>query len=167
MKRKGKKIDADRILSVSAIVIALTSVAVSIWEGHETRLHNRLSVRPRIGINGDVENTTFGLVLENNGLGPAVVRDYVLLLDGKPFEKKGFGGLDVLLDSLGLGGRLAAKGPIGPGSTVPAGGRENLFYLKREPSDDLMAVISEMEKRLRVQVRYASMYGERLESVWP
>jgi hypothetical protein len=167
MKRKQTKFNADRILSVSAIVIALASVGVSVWEGYETRLHNRLSVRPKIEIIGDVEQTCFGLAILNNGLGPAVIRDNNILLDGKPFDRRGLGGLDVLLDSLGLPGRLAAKGVLDAGTTVPSGDRENLFFLNRQATDDLAAIIDKIEKRVRIEIHYTSMYGERFDCVWP
>ena len=50
----SKKISSDTILLVSAIIIATISIIISLWEGIETRKHNRLSVQPRMEIYFDL-----------------------------------------------------------------------------------------------------------------
>jgi hypothetical protein len=47
---KFKPLTSDHILSISAIVIALASICVTLWKGSEIRKHNRLSVLPKIQI---------------------------------------------------------------------------------------------------------------------
>ena len=50
----SKKNSSDTILLVSAIIIATISIIISLWEGIETRKHNRLSVQPRMEIYFDL-----------------------------------------------------------------------------------------------------------------
>lgn len=74
---------ADTIIAICATIIAVASLAVSIYEGRATRRHNRLSVRPFLRLattfrTGD----TAGLLLTNAGLGPAVITKTLLWLDG-------------------------------------------------------------------------------------
>ena len=61
MKKKSFKVSSDTIVSFSAIVIAIASVVVTIWQGIETRKYNRLSVRPKLGISFESGKSSFGL----------------------------------------------------------------------------------------------------------
>ena len=45
-----KKVNWDKILAISTIIIALSAVIVSLWQGFEQRKHNRLSVKPILGL---------------------------------------------------------------------------------------------------------------------
>ena len=44
----------DRITAISAVVIAVATLAVSIWQGYETRRHQRLSVRPALVVDWNI-----------------------------------------------------------------------------------------------------------------
>ena len=73
----------DTIASITAIVIGVCALGVSIWQGYETRKNYRLSVTPYIVI---VINFTkgleFGLVLQNKGVGPAVITKLNIKING-------------------------------------------------------------------------------------
>ena len=51
MASNKRKISSDTVVSLSAIIIAIASIVVTIWQGIENRNHNRLSVRPKLAIN--------------------------------------------------------------------------------------------------------------------
>lgn len=84
------------IANVLTVVVAVAAIALSVWEGYENRLHNRLSVLPHLDSSistlrdGPADSTwTMIYALENTGLGPAVLhsirvfRDGALLFDGR------------------------------------------------------------------------------------
>ena len=64
--------DANTVIAICSVVIAVASLAVSAYVAWATRKHNRLSVQPVLGF-----RTTYsadgksGLLLINSGLGPA------------------------------------------------------------------------------------------------
>ena len=78
------QIDLNTFIAISAVVVALVSLIVSIWEGVSNRRHNKLSVRPSLridrntGLNEDVRIT-----LINTGLGPAIIKKYKVFLEQK------------------------------------------------------------------------------------
>jgi len=57
---------ANKVVSLSALAIAILALFVSLWEGYENREHNRLIVRPILGIEEKITNSnpTFrGIIL--------------------------------------------------------------------------------------------------------
>ena len=75
------------LANVLTILVALCAIALSIWQGYEMRLHNRLSVLPHLDtfhsqINPDsVYTIRYGV--KNSGLGPAVVQDFLVFQEGE------------------------------------------------------------------------------------
>jgi len=73
------------------IIVALSAIALTVWEGMENRLHNRLSVLPHLEDAGSTiregtEDSTYTLTyaLANTGLGPAVLQNILIFRDGEP-----------------------------------------------------------------------------------
>jgi hypothetical protein len=72
-------------VGLSSLMIAVAAVMISIQQGCQTRAHDRLSVTPRFLVDSFVEtNKHTGIHLLNNGLGPGEVREFKVLVDGKP-----------------------------------------------------------------------------------
>src|SRR5690242_12746123 len=76
--------DASIVVAICATVIAVLSLAVSVYEARATRRHNRISVRPFLELRYDLpQGGMAGLRLVNAGLGPAAITRTVLTLDGE------------------------------------------------------------------------------------
>ncbi|MFH8405822.1 hypothetical protein ACH4FX_13740 [Streptomyces sp. NPDC018019] len=74
---------AESVTAVCAVVIAVASLVVTVYQTHAMRQHNRHSVRPMIQLRHSwYEGRTAGIRLVNSGLGPAVVVDSTLTVDG-------------------------------------------------------------------------------------
>src|SRR3990172_12584537 len=112
------------IAGISTTIIALCALALSIWQGMQTRRHNRLSFRPHLTTwtNRDAEKGFYRIELINNGIGPALIEEFLVKVDGKvisglgtePIEK----GLKIIFPNLyytshhgyvGKGYSMAAK----------------------------------------------------------
>jgi len=78
---------SEKILSVSALIISIFALAVSVWQGMDNRDFNRLSVKPHLQVNpkltGDSES---GLYLENAGTGTAFINAITISVNGKTFD---------------------------------------------------------------------------------
>ena len=79
------------LANVLTILVALAAIGLSIWEGMENRLHNRLSVLPHLervesSYREGVEDSTYTLkyALYNSGLGPAVLQNVLVYKDSIP-----------------------------------------------------------------------------------
>ena len=78
--------DANTVIAACAVVIAVGSLVVSVYEARATRAHNRHSVQPLLVFRtGFSVGGTAGLILANSGLGPAKIIKTTLMLDGAEF----------------------------------------------------------------------------------
>ncbi|NOX88762.1 MAG: hypothetical protein GXO77_07030 [Calditrichaeota bacterium] len=160
MTKHSVKISTDTIVSLSAIIIALASIVVTTWQGIETRKHNRLSVRPRLEIIFESGKNSFGYVLMNNGLGPAIITGKKIFVDGKEINYTGFSGYDEFIDKLGLNDRDLSHSGIYSGKTIRASERKNIFRIYLNERDDLKKLLPKIYSRVRIEISYKSMYNE-------
>jgi hypothetical protein len=95
--------DASVVVAICATVIAVVSLAVSVYEARAMRRHNRISVRPflelRVGLS---QGRSAGLQLINAGLGPAAITRTVLTLDGRPLGEFSEASVNVLRSKLSV-----------------------------------------------------------------
>ena len=100
VKNNERGAKAQLIANILTVLVAVTAIGLSIWEGRENRLHNRLSVLPNLerieaSARGGYTDSTYSLkyALYNSGLGPAVLQDVVvfkndtLFFQSQPGEK--------------------------------------------------------------------------------
>jgi len=80
-----------RLQFVSTFVtlgVAITAIGLSVWQGYETRLHNRLSVQPYLNVSTTrlSKDTTYALRIRllSSGLGPAVIEKILVYARGAP-----------------------------------------------------------------------------------
>ena len=148
--------NASIVVAICATVIAVLSLAVSVYEARATRRHDRISVRPflelRVGLR---QGSTAGLQLINAGLGPAAITKTVLTLDGKPLGEFSEASVNILRGKLSI--RPAA---VTFRKTILATGYDQ-FLLSVEPFDRTEhAEFADLVKyRLGMEVHYESLYG--------
>lgn len=77
--------DWSVITGISGAVIALCALGLSIWQGCLARRHNRLSFRPHLTTwtCSDAEKGFYMVELINHGIGPAVIEDFSVKVDGR------------------------------------------------------------------------------------
>jgi len=148
--------NASIVVAICATVIAVLSLAVSVYEARATRRHDRISVRPflelRVGLR---QGSTAGLQLINAGLGPAAITKTVLTLDGKPLGEFSEASVNILRGKLSI--RPAA---VTFRKTILATGYDQ-FLLSVEPFDRTEhAEFADLVKyRLGMEIHYESLYG--------
>jgi len=77
------QVDANTVIAIGSVVIAVASLAVSAYVAWATRKHNRLSVQPVLGFRTTYSaKGTSGLLLINSGLGSARIIESKLTYDG-------------------------------------------------------------------------------------
>lgn len=83
---KKRKVKSETVQSLIAVVIALIAVFISIWQGYEQRRHNRLSVKPILTFDAISHNNYKSIRLSNDGLGPAIVKRFIISEKGTQFD---------------------------------------------------------------------------------
>jgi len=71
-----KKISADRIVSISAIVVSLGTLFIILYQTNLTRQEQKASVMPYLQFAPNTNSGMSNIYLENKGLGPALITNY-------------------------------------------------------------------------------------------
>ena len=160
MNKKKSFNSSERILSVSAIVIAVVSIVISVWEGIETRKHNRLSVMPKLEITYKRSGDHFGYIVTNNGLGPAIIISKKILVDGQEINYSGFSGIEDFLEKLDLQDKFVKQGVIDPGYTIRSGDHVQIVLFTLTGVQNAEELLMNVHNRVSIEIQYKSMYGD-------
>jgi hypothetical protein len=79
-KQFGRGLGA-RISAWSAMLIAVASLGITLYEARATREHDRMSVWPRLAQESSDSAGSYDRAITNVGLGPALIRSYEIRLD--------------------------------------------------------------------------------------
>ena len=161
----------DRILNICALVLSLVAIGFTAWHAWLIREHNRLSVRPLLGIDCRIDKTSSanGLFLVNKGLGPAVIHKIKLL--GSEFNSDTYYDLvKILVNTFGQGryaehSRNIRLGSFDSGDVIEAGGRYPIITLDGvdliEPKKRhvLLDKLFQDLKKIDIEIKYTCIYG--------
>ena len=157
--------DATNVIAICAVIVALASLYVAIQQTVLTRKHNRLSVRPFLSIyRKQFVGQPIEYSIENRGLGPAIVKRFSILVDGKEVRASDgnnfYAAMDTLeIDRSGVGGHLFASDEV-----LKAG--QEVVVLRFPKSGESEAVHKELLgklPRMKFRLEYESMYEEKYE----
>ena len=125
----------------------------------ETRKHNRLSVVPNLIIDCKIVTTEEMFVLvRSGGLGPGRILGFKYLFDGRPYTKEDPGKLNIRIQTIQLE----------PGESIIQGEEKDLMVLISRSDQILIDRDDEQNfieflKKLKIEIEYASFYGEKQE----
>jgi hypothetical protein len=148
--------NASVVVAICATVIAVLSLAVSVYEAQATRRHNRLSVRPFLELRfGLPQGRRAGLQLINAGLGPAAITRTVLTLDGEPLGEFSEVNVNTLRSKL-----LVRPAAVTFRKTILATDYDQ-FLLSVESFDQAehAEFADLLRHRLGLEIHYESLYG--------
>jgi hypothetical protein len=157
---KGFRIDL--VIAVCALLVSTLATLASVWQSHVVSQQLSAEVWPYLAINSTSSNDSFRLSVQDFGLGPAIVRDLVVTVDGKPRHDLP-SALSLLLGdrrSLALGGHRVGLdfSSLGPGTVIRPGQDQQLFQITGN------AVITQRliagQSRVDVRVCYCSILDQ-------
>ncbi|QKZ16159.1 hypothetical protein [Streptomyces chartreusis] len=149
--------DSESVVAACAVVIAVASLAVSVYEARATRQHNRHSVRPILQLQrGMSKGQKAGIKLINSGLGPAVVVSSTLTVDGHVIGAWNKAGADRA--RAGLVVRPYAV-TFTETHTIATGYEGFLLSVDPYEPDAHAEFLDLMTRRLQLEIRYESLYG--------
>ena len=121
LKESAPTVSAETITATAAVITAF-------WNAHASRKHYRLSVRPKLKLTHRFRGALdyFGIRLVNSGLGPALIDNIVISVDGKPIENS-HQSWKRLFETIGLDSSRWHLTRSGIGSVVSAGEEIWLF----------------------------------------
>lgn len=145
----------ERWLSIAVGLAAIVAVLVSLYQANLAQKQLRASAWPYISQgNSYTPNNPYHFVVSNQGIGPARIKSFRVLVDGRPVPTwnaavrtlTGEGEPALVYSFFGRGSVLVA-GSDRSLLTLPSGGRAEKFWV-------------EAQQRLHTQVCYCSVYDE-------
>lgn len=155
----------ELIVGASSVLIALCALFTAIWQAIQSRKHNKISFRPHLASwsHSRSNQGIFAVDLMNNGLGPALIKSFVIKVDGKSIPGKGVEPMEKALKVLFPKERYQAEFEfLGKNHAMPAQNKCRVMAIKF--LDDQAPSAEKFEKTLDksdLEVEYESFYGER------
>lgn len=162
-----------RLQPVLTLIIAITAIGLATWEGLENRRHNRLTVQPRldasIGAGREGSTEYVRMVVESSGLGPAVIKDFRIYLNGvmqDSSQTSSGSPWDNVIKAVSTEGSQINARAFGRGHYFPPG-REYVLFEARRPTGSSGGGTSftGLLDQLAIQVCYCSVYGTNCDEV--
>lgn len=149
----AKKFD---MLPWLAFAISFSSLGFTIFQGMETRRHNRLGVEPYVVVGhfGGMNHPEFGIEVINNGLGPAVLTEREIVVKGQHIENEE--GLRNALKAIWKDGKISysTHKHIHPGSQF------RVIEASEYKREDHESIWDALNKDVNIRITYCSMYKE-------
>src|SRR4051812_537577 len=148
----------NRIVSASATLIALVALRTGLYQSKLMHDQAKAAVMPYL-LQGNAGDHGYSRIVQNVGLGPAVIRAFEVRVDGRPLKN-----WKEVADSLHvtLSWRGHASTTFVPGLLIPAGSRIDLLELP--DSNDIRTFRGAMKERLETWVCFCSLYGDCWEN---
>lgn len=157
------------LLDYAPIIIACCALFLTIQEAWRSRKHRRLMCQPNLCSSiSRLKNgtkTQFSLTLENNGLGPARIKDFEFFLDDDVYAPEGEYPLKEIAQILFKeyeGFEILTQSWMTPSYILPE--KKEYLAIKFEvdgTGDEFEAQILEKAERANFVVYYESIYGEK------
>ncbi|MFF1723269.1 hypothetical protein [Streptomyces sviceus] len=149
--------NADTVTAICAVVIAVASLVVAVYQTHAMRQHNRHSVRPILQLHrGWPVGGRAGIRLINSGLGPAVIVDSTLTIDDEVIGAWNAPGVDHVRDRLSI--RPSAV-TFNQGEVIATDYEQYLLSVASYDPQNHVEVEDLINRRLTLKIRYESLYG--------
>jgi hypothetical protein len=153
----------------AAEVVALSTAALVLYQAMLSRTHNRLSVRPHLQRKGNVDQAPdvygFSFELLNSGIGPALITNWKLYLDGVEQYTPTREDLDAFINQLFPNHTTLQFYFIGRKDALRADESIKLLSTTFPADPTAVAKFEAQLKRLALVVEYSSMYGEKMKAL--
>ncbi|MEM8982395.1 MAG: hypothetical protein AAGC71_05175 [Pseudomonadota bacterium] len=152
----------EMLVGISAVFIGLAALGVSLFEAHLMRQEQRAAVLPILELSQsfDIDESSteqatwrFSLQAHNVGIGPAIIRDFVVLADGKRQATWNDAMQVITASTAGLPYRQSWIN----GRTIPPGGQVVMFDYVGPVN---LSKIATQSKRLQFEACYCSVFNE-------
>jgi hypothetical protein len=167
---KGRMSSATRFEAAVAAFVGITALVVSAYTAYVQRQQVRAQVYPILQFGSGANDEGFHAILENKGMGPALIHSVVITLDGKPVHNW----YELLARVLGPGTPLFYYDSFGqrvlsPGESLRVLNFTRMEPPKPKPGDKPIAPESPQESndrlmesrsRWRVSICYCSTLGD-------
>jgi hypothetical protein len=144
--------EPETFVAVAALIVSLSALGVGVYEARLQREHDRAEVWPNLELGTFTSGAGASVVVDNTGLGPAVVEAIVVTVDDKPVHNWH----GVLQSLLGDSTRAYSYSSLFEHGVRP-GDRVQLFGL---PPTSMPTPFWQQIGRLKIRICYRSVFNE-------
>lgn len=166
----GIKLNTDRIIGLSAMLISLLTLIIFIYQTNLIRKQSRLSVTPRIAFETSLDSkdslSVFIFGITNKGLGPAIIEHIEILHDGKQYKLDFHDFFNEVFPNHKSIGNIVQNMTLDTGTTLAE--KETIKFLTyvfpTRKTQELMALFgvkNEDEMPFDIEMVYSSIYEEK------
>jgi hypothetical protein len=155
--------NAETYIALASAIVSLCALGAAIWQGKQNYKHNKLSVRPFFGtlqyndvVKGNVGKVTFTLI--NCGIGPAIIKSFVLLFDGKEVSRNNIKTFDSFLRGKFKDFSNIITVSYVPGAAIEIGERTEIFSFEYMLRGQDISIAN----KLNLIVDYQSIYQDEV-----
>jgi hypothetical protein len=76
--------EPESFIAIAALIVSISAVAVGLYEASLQRHHDRAEVWPHVEIQIFTKPTGANILVENTGIGPAIIQSAMATVDGRP-----------------------------------------------------------------------------------
>ena len=157
-------IQADTIIAGASMIIALCVFVVTIWQSFVMRKHNRLSVKPVLdsteGHSHDKNQTTVEYQLSNVGVGPAIIKDFILIYGENEISHNNSTNYVAFINKQANKFMDVSWYWMSPTATLAT--NQKVTLLKFSYDNETKSDAEELMKNLALLVRYYSIYKNEI-----
>ena len=166
VSKPARRLSAADISSGLALAVSVFALAIGTWQTRLMQSQSRASVWPYLSIGytytSGAETNGFIWTIDNNGVGPALVRSTTLTLDGKPMRN-----WDEVLTALGTAKRANMATTSFAGSVIPPNtNRETTVAAIRVDDREVAGLLKGAIERFRMDICYCSIYDDCWVAHW-
>jgi len=157
--------NAELVTAVASVIIVFLAFFTSVWQGIVARRHNRISVKPHLTTwtESKPEEGVYRIELINNGIGPAIIRQFEVKIDGNKVPGVGTqlieSGLKILFPNYTY---ESYQSYVTDGYVMAKNENRELVRVKfvsdNQPTPD---AVKKTFERADLLIEYESMYGEK------
>lgn len=149
--RKERRLSPEMITALTAVVIGVGAIGVSLYETTLVRQQLKGSAWPNIEGGFSYNEDGFRYFLANSGVGPARIRYAEITVDGEPVAD-----WPAFFDRLGLVVHRYVTSYVAGGALQPGAIREVLVLDAEQPIDELY----DLQGRVEISLCYCSVYDD-------
>ena len=170
MAKKFKKISTERILALVATLVGVLTLIIFVYQTNIIHRQSRLSVTPRLLVSTLISNNDsmldYSFVVENKGIGPAIIDVGNIVDNGKKYDLDFESYLKETHPKLFELGEFYKLSTMTTGSTLSPNEKQILFTygFKKDNMETIQKTLkidNEDNYPFRVVIEYSSIYEER------
>jgi hypothetical protein len=160
-------LSAEAVIALASLIIAMCALVFTIKQARDAHRHNKLSVTPFLTtwFTQDFTSHHYRVLLINNGIGPALIRSFAIEVDGHfvggPPSDQVERAVQLLFPNHNY---TLGHGYVGPRYIMASKEERALADITFiDPPFPTRADIGAMEHRVKILIRYDSIYGDEVK----